>query len=84
MLVHTGRQGDHIKALAFPKPPNPVRAIPLMVILPDPRAYPDILSPCKVMKFQSSPFLRVDQAVSNIEECPGPFLFLRCASGFDG
>ena len=24
-----------------------------------------------VMKFQSSPFLRVDQAVSNIEECPG-------------
>lgn len=36
-----------------------------------------------VMKFQPSPFLRVDQAVSNIEECPGQLsvFFGRAACG---
>jgi len=54
-----------------------------MVISLDPRAYIDIRGSRTVMKFQSSPFLRVDQAVSNIEECPGQFsaLFGHAAFG---
>ena len=39
-----------------------------------------------VMKFQPSPFLRVDQAVSNIEECPGQLssFFDHTLPGIDG
>ena len=38
------------------------------------------------MKFQPSPFIRVDQAVSNIEECPGalPLSPALLHTGIDG
>ena len=71
MLAHTERQADPIRALVCRKPRNLVRISSLVVISLDPRADLDIRGSRAVMKFQSSPFLRVDQAVSNIEECPG-------------
>ena len=71
MLVHTEHRADPIRAPVYRKLPNPVRVSSLMAILLDPRAYLSICGSRTVMKFQSSPFLRVDQAVSNIEECPG-------------
>ena len=71
MLARTEHQADPIQALVCRKLLNQVRISSLVVILLDPRAHLDICVPRTVMKFQSSPFLRVDQAVSNIEECPG-------------
>ena len=73
MLARTERQADPIKAPVFHKLPNLVRISSLVAILLDPRAHLDIHTSRIVMKFQHSPFLRVDQAVSNIEECPGQF-----------
>ena len=66
-------QADPIRVPAYRKLQNLVRIASLMAILPDPRASFNILASPLVMKFQPSPFLRVDQAVSNIEECPGQF-----------
>ena len=74
MLARTERQADPIRAPVYRKLPNLVRIFSPVAILPDPRAYLAICGSRIVMKFQPSPFLRVDQAVSNIEECPGQLL----------
>lgn len=71
MLARTEHQADPIRIPVYRKLPNLVRISSLVAILLDPRAYLDLHGSCVVMKFQPSPFLRVDQAVSNIEECPG-------------
>lgn len=71
MLARTERQAGPIKVPAYRKHPNLVRIPSLVAILLDPHAYFCIRGFRTVMKFQPSPFLRVDQAVSNIEECPG-------------
>lgn len=83
LLARTGHQADPIRVPVYRKLPNLVRISPLVVILLDPRAYLDICGSRVVMKFQPSPFLRVDQAVSNIEECPGqvPAFFGHAACG---
>jgi hypothetical protein len=73
MLAHTEHQADPIKAPVFHKLPYLVRISSFVAILLDPRAHPDTRASRTVMKFQYSPFLRVDQTVSNIEECPGQF-----------
>lgn len=77
MLALTGHRADPIRVPACRKPPNLVRTISLVAISPDPRAYLDMTF-LVVMKFQPSPFLRVDQAVSNIEECPGSLSAFLC------
>jgi len=71
MLARTERQVDPIKVPVYRKLPNLVRISSPVAILLDPHAYLGICGSRVVMKFQPSPFLRVDQAVSNIEECPG-------------
>ena len=63
--------GGSYQSSSVTQAPKPSPYSSLAVILPDPRAYLDTFATRAVMKFQPSPFLRVDQAVSNIEECPG-------------
>ena len=81
MSARTERQADPIRVPVYRKLPNLVRISSSVAILPDPHAYLDICGSLIVMKFQPSPFLRVDQAVSNIEECPGQLpVFFDCAA----
>ena len=67
----TEHEADPISASVRRKHPNPpVRTPSLVVISLDPHDL-DACGSHTVMEYQPSPFLRVDQAVSNIEECPG-------------
>lgn len=71
MSALTEHQVDPIRVPAYHRLLNLVRISSLVAILLDPHAHLDVSGLLIVMKFQPTPFLRVDQAVSNIEECPG-------------
>ena len=72
-MLDTENLSDPIKAPVFHELPNLVRISSFVAILLDPLADPDTRASRTVMTFQYSPFLRVDQAVSNVEECLGQF-----------
>lgn len=73
--------GGSYQSSSLPQAPKPSPYIFPRGDLTRSACLPCICGSLIVMKFQSSPFLRVDQAISNIEECPGQlpvFFGLRC------